>query len=99
MSSLRSLTLFALILLAVAVIQAHSGVAKSSQGLSADELVNLLNLGGHVEGGFFRRAYAAYFTLLTPRAYERLSMTSIFCLLAAHSSIGHFYVNRSEFVH
>ena len=56
MSLLRSLTLFALILLAVAVTQAHSGLAKSSQGLSANELVDLLNLGGHVEGGFFRRS-------------------------------------------
>ena len=99
MSSLRSLTLFALILLAVAVIQAHSGVAKSSQGLSADELVNLLNLGGHVEGGFFRRTHAADYTLLTPRGDERLSMTFIFYLLAAQSPIGHLRVNRSDTVH
>ena len=99
MSSLRWLTLFVLILLAVAATQAHSGVAKSSQGLSANELVDLLNLDGHVEGGFFRRTYAADYTLLTPRGDERLSMTSIFYLLAAQSPIGHFHVNRSDIVH
>ena len=98
MSSLRSLTLFALILLAVAVIQAHSGVAKSSQGLSANELVDLLNLGGHVEGGFFRRTYAADYTLLTLWGDERLSMTSIFYLLAAQSPTGHLHLNRSDTV-
>ena len=69
------------------------------QGLSAEELVELLNLGGHVEGGFFRRTYVADYRLLTPEGDERLSMTSIFYLLAAESPIGHFHLNRSDIVH
>ncbi|MBE59537.1 MAG: cupin [Gammaproteobacteria bacterium] len=69
------------------------------QRLSAEELVELLNLGGHVEGGFFRRTYAADYRLLTPGGDERLSMTSIFYLLAAESPVGHFHLNRSDIVH
>ena len=99
MSSLWSLTLFVLILLAVAATQAHSGVAKSSQGPSANELVDLLNLDAHVEGSFFSRTYADDYTLLTPLDDKRLSMTSIFYLLAAQSPIGLFDVNRSDIVH
>ena len=83
MASLRSLKFFVLILLVVAATQGHSGVTKSSQGLSANELVDLLNLDGHVEGGFFRRTYASDYRLLRPGGDERLSMTSIFYLLAA----------------
>ncbi len=77
----------------------HSGVAKSSQGLSANELVDLLNLDGHAEGGFFRRTYAAEYTVLTPHGDEHLSMTSIVYLLAAQLPIGHFHVDRSDIVH
>ena len=69
------------------------------QRLTAEELVELLNLGGHVEGGFFRRTYAADYRLLTPGGDERLSMTSIFYLLAAESPVGHFHLNRSDIVH
>ena len=69
------------------------------QSLSAEELVELLNLGEHVEGGFFRSTYAADYRLLTTGGDERLSMTSIFYLLAAQSPIGHFHVNRSDIVH
>ncbi len=69
------------------------------QGLSAEELVELLNLGGHIEGGFFRRTYAADYRLPTLAGDERLSMTSIFYLLTADSPIGHFHLNRSDVVH
>ena len=67
--------------------------------LTASELVKYLGLDGHVEGGFFRRTYASDYTLLTVDDGERLSMSSIFYLLAAESPIGHFHLNRSDIVH
>ncbi|MDG1704428.1 MAG: cupin domain-containing protein [Pseudomonadales bacterium] len=63
------------------------------------ELVEYLNLDGHVEGGFFRRTYASDYTLPTRAGDRRLSMTSIFYLLAAQSPIGHFHLNQSDIVH
>lgn len=76
---------------------AEEGVAP--QPLTTVELVEHLNLDGHVEGGFFRRTYASDYTLLTPAGNRRLSMTSIFYLLAAQSPIGHFHLNQSDIVH
>ena len=67
--------------------------------LTASELATYLRLDGHVEGGFFRRTYASDYTLLTEGDGERLSMSSIFYLLASESPIGHFHLNRSDIVH
>ena len=71
----------------------------SPRELTAPELVEYLGLNGHVEGGFFRRTYASDYTLLTTDDRERLSMSSIFYLLAAESPIGHFHLNQSDIVH
>ena len=57
----------------------------STSRLTALELVRSLELDGHVEGGFFRRTYASDYTVLTADDGERLSMSSIFYLLAAES--------------
>ena len=77
-------------------VQAHS---HTSDRLTAEAVVELLQQDGHVEGGFFCRTYASDYRLLTPGGDERLSMTSIFYLLAAQSPIGHFHLNRSDIVH
>ena len=80
---------------------AHAEPSSSTPAsrLTASELVKYLGLDGHVEGGFFRRTYASDYTLLTVDDGERLSMSSIFYLLAAESPIGHFHLNRSDIVH
>ena len=71
----------------------------STVALSTEQLVAHLNLDGHVEGGYYRRTYASDRTLVTPTGEQRLSMSSIFYLLAAQSPIGHFHLNRSDIVH
>ena len=70
-----------------------------ARSLTAAELVEHLGLDGHVEGGFFRRTYASDYTLLTEDDRERLTLSSIFYLLAAESPIGHFHLNQSDIVH
>lgn len=67
---------------------------------SLSELLDYLQLDGHIEGGFFRRTYQADNTarIETP-AGERYSMTSIFYLLSVESPIGHFHLNKSDIVH
>jgi predicted cupin superfamily sugar epimerase len=70
-----------------------------ARSLTAAELVEHLGLDGHIEGGFFRRTYVSDYTLLTADDRERLSLSSIFYLLAAESPIGHFHLNQSDIVH
>ncbi|HBO12199.1 MAG TPA: cupin [Halieaceae bacterium] len=67
---------------------------------SVEELVHELGLEAHVEGGYFRRTYAAEDQprVATP-AGERYSLTSIFYLLTRESPTGHFHRNRSDIVH
>ena len=73
--------------------------ATTAPRLTASELAEHLGLDGHVEGGFFRRTYASDYALLTADDRKRLSMSSIFYLLAAESPIGHFHLNQSDIVH
>lgn len=67
---------------------------------STEQLVELLDLSGHVEGGYYRRTYQADRREMidTPDG-ERFSMSSIFYLLSAESPIGHFHLNKSDIVH
>jgi predicted cupin superfamily sugar epimerase len=67
---------------------------------SAAELIEALQLEGHVEGGFFRRTFeATNAPRLATQMGERLAMTSIYYLLTSDGPIGHFHRNRSEIVH
>lgn len=67
---------------------------------TAEQVVEQLGLEAHVEGGFFRRTYAADKHPKVATAYgERLLMSSIFYLLTGQSPIGHFHRNRSDIVH
>ncbi|MFK7829497.1 MAG: cupin domain-containing protein [Congregibacter sp.] len=72
----------------------------AGQGPSAAELIELLELEGHVEGGFYRRTYeASQLPRLRTEHGERFSMTSIFYLLTREGPVGHFHLNRSDIVH
>ncbi|MEM1403165.1 MAG: cupin domain-containing protein [Pseudomonadota bacterium] len=67
---------------------------------TAKELIEALNLDGHVEGGFFRRTYeATELPRVSMEGGERFSMTSIFYLLTSGGPVGHFHKNRSDIVH
>ena len=65
---------------AASPFRAHS---MTPDRLTAEAVAEQLQLDGHVEGGFFRRTYASDYRLLIPDCDERLSITSIFYLLAA----------------
>jgi predicted cupin superfamily sugar epimerase len=72
----------------------------ASAAPSVDELVHELGLEAHVEGGYFRRTYAAEdHPRVATAAGERYSMTSIFYLLTRDAPTGHFHRNRSDIVH
>ena len=75
-------------------------MAEPGERPSAQELIEALELEAHVEGGYFRRTYAAeHQPRVAAQAGERFSMTSIFYLLTEDGPIGHFHRNRSDIVH
>ena len=68
--------------------------------VTARDLIEALQLEGHVEGGFFRRTYEAQGQpRIDAGQGERFAMTSIYYLLTAEGPIGHFHRNRSDIVH
>lgn len=92
-------TALGVLLILGANVFAEPSDSMPARSLTAAELVEHLGLDGHIEGGFFRRTYASDYTLLTADDRERLSLSSIFYLLAAESPIGHFHLNQSDIVH
>ena len=83
-----------------AALLAALGSGPTQAAPSVGELIEALALEAHVEGGYFRRTYAAdgQPRVATP-AGERYSLTSIFYLLTRESPVGHFHRNRSDIVH
>ncbi|MFT7288149.1 MAG: putative cupin superfamily sugar epimerase [Halieaceae bacterium] len=75
-------------------------MADDKQHPSAAELVDSLQLEGHIEGGFYRRTYeSSQQPSLHTEAGERFRMTSIYYLLTREGPVGHFHRNRSDIVH
>jgi len=74
--------------------------ASLDKKLTAEQLIESLNLTGHVEGGFFRQTFKAdHRPLISTEHGDRVNMTSIYYLLSAKSPIGHFHMNRSDIMH
>ncbi|MEO0437834.1 MAG: cupin domain-containing protein [Pseudomonadota bacterium] len=80
---------------------AEESLAHSPIGpVRAADLIQALQLEGHVEGGFYRRTYEAHNSARIPTEDgQRFAMTSIFYLLTDAGPIGHFHKNRSDIVH
>lgn len=95
--------LFGVVCVMGATMNAPLSVAddvSNSQKLSAEQLIEALQLEGHVEGGYFRRTFQAdHRSLVDTEVGERFSMTSIYYLLTAEGSIGHFHKNKSDILH
>ena len=89
----------------IAIAAALSSTALQASETTADtptveQVVQQLGLEAHVEGGFFRRTYAAEEQPRVSAAQgERYLMTSIYYLLTSQSPVGHFHRNRSDIVH
>lgn len=67
---------------------------------SAKEVIEILQLDAHVEGGYYRRTFeSSSQPAIDTKDGERLLMTSIYYLLTANASVGHFHRNKSDIVH
>ena len=97
--NLRHLRFFVLAMLIV-ICGCERDAAEPASSLSKEEIISYLELEKHIEGGFFRRTYESQHKLkIENYSRDRLSLTSIFYLLTADSSIGHFHLNKSDIVH
>lgn len=67
--------------------------------MDKQQLIAHLQLEPHLEGGYFRRTYAASRTAAIEDVGDRLLMSSIFYLLTDDSPIGFFHRNRSDILH
>ncbi|WJG11222.1 cupin domain-containing protein [Aliiglaciecola sp. LCG003] len=68
--------------------------------LRLEQLVQALDLEGHIEGGYFRQTYRSKRTeKIHTCVGERVTATSIYYLLTSDSHIGHFHKNLSDIVH
>lgn len=62
------------------------------------QVIDQLQLQGHVEGGYFRRTYTAQPTLACESGI-RPAMSSIYYMLTADQPRGRMHLNRSDIMH
>ena len=68
--------------------------------MSAETLIQHLNLEMHREGGYFRRTFQAdHRPKLQTQYGPRFTLTSIYYLLTKQRAIGHFHLNKSDIIH
>jgi len=74
--------------------------ADHHEGLSRQQVIEMLHLQQHVEGGFYRRTFQSDHRdkVATPNG-DRFAMTSIYYLLTTESPVGHFHKNQSDIMH
>lgn len=67
---------------------------------SVDQVIENLDLEGHVEGGYFRRTYQSdHREKVQTDQGSRYLLTSIYYLLTSTSPIGHWHLNQSDIMH
>ena len=80
--------------------QPHSTTKDETMSITANELINTLDLEAHVEGGYFRRTFQAdHRDKVDTEFGPRFTLTSIYYLLTDQSPIGHWHLNRSDIIH
>jgi len=68
--------------------------------LNKQQVIEQLQLEKHVEGGYFRRTFAAEQRAKVPTERgPRLTLSSIFYLLTDDAPTGHWHLNQSDIVH
>jgi len=75
-----------------------SGFSHAEPQLNAQQVVELLDLEAHIEGGYFKQTYKAETKIDTVNG-ERVTMTSLFYMLTEDSPMGQFHINKSDIVH
>ncbi len=74
---------------------AEATLAKPS--LRKEQIIELLGLESHFEGGYFRQSFAAtHRAKIGTERGERLSMTSIYYMLTRDNAIDHFHTKYSD---
>lgn len=66
--------------------------------MTEQEIIRLLNLQPHIEGGYFRRTYTSSQQINNQSAARPL-LSSIYYLLTKDNPIGHMHKNQSDIVH
>ncbi|MEO9943938.1 cupin domain-containing protein [Paraglaciecola sp.] len=65
--------------------------------MTKDEVIELLNLEGHFEGGYFRQTFKATHRAPVITEYgNRTSMTAIYYMLSTDNNIDHFHTKHSD---
>lgn len=65
--------------------------------MTKDDVIELLNLESHFEGGYFRQSFKAeHREMLMTKRGERTSMTAIYYMLTDENSIDHFHTKFSD---
>ena len=68
--------------------------------MTRDELIEILQLEPHIEGGYFRRTFdSAHRDPVPTEQGPRLTLSSIYYLLTADSPIGYWHKNQSDILH
>lgn len=68
--------------------------------LNKQQLIEHLKLEQHIEGGYFRRTFAAeHREKVATEQGPRLTLSSIFYLLTDDAPIGHWHLNQSDIIH
>jgi predicted cupin superfamily sugar epimerase len=68
--------------------------------MNKDQLIKILSLTPHIEGGYFSRTYCS--ELITAVPYDkkpRCLLSSIYYLLTDDSPIGYLHKNKSDIIH
>ena len=64
---------------------------------NVEELIRLLDLEEHIEGGYYKRSYCAKAPVNDSTGQALAS--SIYYLLTNNNSVGHFHKNKSDILH
>lgn len=68
--------------------------------MNREQIIQLLGLEPHVEGGYFRRTFQAdHRAEIDQGQGERFTLTSIYYLLTADSPVDHWHLNQSDIIH
>jgi len=74
--------------------------AIGAEPVTKEQVMEILDLKSHVEGGYFRRTFeASHRPKIDFGDGPRFSMTSIYYMLTDTSPIGHWHFNKSDIIH
>ena len=97
---MKKISSLSLLLALVILGGSMKSLADKTEKPSRQQLIDMLGLQGHVEGGFYRRTFQAdHRDKVTTANGQRFTMTSIYYLLTAESPVGHFHKNQSDIMH